>query len=302
MSVPRYRNLRKERHQQQLKDLNIGKQVNSTISRKMHNFDNGIDEDLEEKDDRSNYERNEDLNYIRQQIGVKLNTLFANDHDEVNTFMEFINENQVSIQDFNAIYPELLKNSDPNTTTSAYMIPKFKQLHENEYATGSTNQSSLMKDIYNLVKEIYENGKLNMSEKMADDLIDRAEFYTQSSPSSEINEKAKDIISSDESKEDIVVDLVNLFETPLKQKKIDDYDDWTPVESKSSRKKKKKERKQQEDDEKFSPTKSEKYTLFSSKKLNKKKKDELQELAQQYGLPSDGYKKDLVSRLMELNV
>lgn len=303
MSV-KYIDLRKQRHQQQLKDLQIGKQVNTTISRKMHNYEHNI-EDLEEKDDRSNYERNEDLNYIRQQIGVKLNKLFANDHDEVNSFMEYINHNNISIQDFNAVYPELLKNSDPNTATSSYMIPKFQQLLENDYSTGSTNGSgSLMKKIYKLIEKVYESGKLNMSEKEADDLIDRAEFYTQSSPSSEINEKAKDIISSDESKEDIVVDLINLFETPKKQTKLDDFDDWTPVESKSARRKKKKERKQQEENEKFSPKKavrSEMYPPFSSKKLNKSKKEELQQLAQEYRLPTDGFKKDIVARLMALN-
>ena len=265
----------------------------------MHNYEHNIDEDLEEKDDRSNYERNEDLNYIRQQIGAKLNKLFANDADEVNTFMEFINQSQISIQEFNAVYPELLKNSDPNTNTAFYSIPKFQQLLDNDY--GNTKQTSLMKDIYNLIEKVYESGKLNMTEKEADELIDRAEFYNQS-PTSEISEKAKDIISSDESKEDMVVDLVNLFETPMRQKTLDE--DWTQVESKSSRRKKKKEQKQQEDDEKFSPKKAvniEMYPPFSSKKLNNSRKDKLQQLAQQYGLPSDGYKKDLVSRLMELN-
>lgn len=295
MSV-KYIDLRKQRHQQQLKDLQIGKQVNTTISRKMHNYEHNIEtEDLEEKDDRSNYERNEDLNYIRQQIGEKLNKLFANDADEVNTFMEFINQSQISIQEFNAVYPELLKNSDPNTNTAFYSILKFQQLLDNDY--GNTKQTSLMKDIYNLIEKVYESGKLNMTEKQADELIDRAEFYSQT-PTSEKNEKAKYIISSDESKEDMVVDLVNLFETPLRQKTLDE--DWTPVESKSSRRKKKKEQKQQEDDEKFSPKKADK-PIFSSKKLNKLKKEELQELAQQYQLSSDGYKKDLVSRLMELN-
>jgi len=298
MSV-KYIDLRKQRHKEQLKDLQIGKQVNSTISRKLNNFDNGIEEDLEQKDPRSNYERNEDLNQIRQQIGAKLNKLFNNDHDEVNKFMEFINENQISIQDFNAVYPELLKNSDPNTNTASYSIPKFQQLLNNEYATGYTNGTSIMKDIYNLVVKVYESGKLNMTEKDADEFIDRAEFYNQS-PTSEISEKATDIMDSNESKEDKIIKLDKLYETPLKQTKLDDYDDWTPVESKSSRRKKKKE----QDNEMFSPKKevrSQSQTPFSSKKLSKSNKEELQQLAQQYGLPSDGFKRDIVARLMELN-
>ena len=277
MSVPRYRNLRKERHQQQLKDLNIGKQVNAKIAKKIYNYEHNIEDDLEQKDDRSNYERNEDLNYIRQQIGAKLNKLFANDHDEVNTFMEFINQNQISIQEFNAVYPQLMKDSDPNTNTASYSIPKFQQLLDNDY--GNTNESSIMKKIYNLIEKVYESGRLNMTEKEADELIDRAEFYSQS-PTSEISEKAKYIMSSDESKEDKVIELDKLYETPLRQKTLN------------------------EDDEKFSPKKAvkiEMYPPFSSKKLNKSKKEELQQLAQQYGLKSDGYKKDIVARLMDLN-
>jgi hypothetical protein len=298
MSV-KYIDLRKQRHNAQMKDLQIGKQVNSTISRKMHNFENNIDDlDLEEKDDRSNYERNEDLNQIRQQIGAKLNKLFANDADEVNTFMEFINHNNISIQDFNTVYPELLKNSDPNTNTASYSIPKFNQLLDNDY--GNTKQTALMKRMYDLVEKVYKSGKLNMTEKMADDIVDRLEYYNQS-PSSDIDEKAKDIMSSGSSKEDMVVDLANLFETPLKQTTLDG---WTEVESKSSKRRKKREQREQEEEEVFSPKKSGNIEFkppFSSKKLNKSKKEELQKLAQDYGLPIDGFKKDLVARLMELN-
>jgi hypothetical protein len=285
MSVPQYIDLRKQRHQQQMKSLQIGKQVNSTISRKLHNFDNGIEEDLDEsRDDRSNYERNEDLNTIRQQIGAKLNTLFANDHDEVNTFMEYINQSQISIQDFNAVYPNLLKDSDPNTNTASYSIPKFQQLLDNDNATGSTNQSSLMKDVYDLVKTVYESGKLNMTEEIADDVVDRLEASIQSTPSSsEKNKKAKDIMSSDKSEEDIVLELATLFKTPL-------------------RKTNKKEEQKQQEDEVFNPKKPDKIRPpFSSKKVKKLKKTELQILAQEYGLETDGLKEDLVSRLMELN-
>lgn len=284
MSVPRYIDLRKQRHQQQMKSLEVGKNVNAKIAQKMHNFDNGIEDDLEETDDRSNYERNEDLNEIRQQIGAKLNKLFANDSDEVNTFMEYINQSQISIQDFNAVYPNLLKDSDPNTNTASYSIPKFQQLLDNVYATGSTNQSSLMKDVYDLVKTVYESGKLNMTEKNADDVVDRLEASIQSIPSSsEKHEKAKDIMSSNKSEEDILVDLANLYKIPL-------------------RKTNKKEEQRQQEDEVFNPKKPDKIRPpFSSKKVKELKKAELQKLAQEYGLETDGFKKDLVSRLMELN-
>lgn len=243
MSVPQYIDLRKQRHQQQMKSLQIGKQVNSTISRKLHNFDNGIEEDLDEsRDDRSNYERNEDLNTIRQQIGAKLNTLFANDHDEVNTFMEYINQSQISIQDFNAVYPNLLKDSDPNTNTASYSIPKFQQLLDNDNATGSTNQSSLMKDIYNLIKNIYDNGGIN--EKKADDLVDRAEASIQSNASNIwLNELKQKMNQSNKTDENKLIELDNMT-SPLKQKLNEEInlqkvsmDEWTTATSKEVLKK-----------------------------------------------------------------
>ena len=239
MSVPQYIDLRKQRHQQQMKSLQIGKQVNSTISRKLHNFDNGIEEDLDEsRDDRSNYERNEDLNTIRQQIGAKLNTLFANDHDEVNTFMEYINQSQISIQDFNAVYPNLLKDSDPNTNTASYSIPKFQQLLDNDNATGSTNQSSLMKDIYNLIKNIYDNGGIN--EKKADDLVDRAEASIQSNASNIwLNELKQKMNQSNKTEENKLIELDNMM-SPLKQKLNEEInlqkvsmDEWNTATSKA---------------------------------------------------------------------
>lgn len=240
MSV-KYIDLRKQRHQEIIKDLNIGKQLNNTISRKMHNYEHNI-EDLEEKDDRSNYERNEDLNFIRQQIGAKLNKLFANDHDEVNAFMEFINENQISIQEFNTVYPELLKNSDPNTATASYMIPKFQQLLDNYYSTGSTNGSgSLMKKIYNLIEKVYESGGINQKE--ADDMVDRMEASVQLNPSDMwIKEIQRKMNQSDKTDEEKIIEIDKMTHpvvSPIKKKLNDEiqlqrvsFENWDMAKSK----------------------------------------------------------------------
>lgn len=240
MSV-KYIDLRKQRHQEIIKDLNIGKQLNNTISRKMHNYEHNI-EDLEEKDDRSNYERNEDLNFIRQQIGAKLNKLFANDHDEVNAFMEFINENQISIQDFNTVYPELMKNSDPNTATASYMIPKFQQLLDNYYSTGSTNGSgSLMKKIYNLIEKVYESGGINQKE--ADDMVDRMEASVQLNPSDMwIKEIQRKMNQSDKTDEEKIIEIDKMTHpvvSPIKKKLNDEiqlqrvsFENWDMAKSK----------------------------------------------------------------------
>jgi hypothetical protein len=84
--------------------------------------------------------------------------------------MDFINQNNISIQDFNTIYPELLKNSDPTTNTALQLIPKFNQLLENDYATGSANNSSLLKNIYTLIKGVVDDG--GISESKGSDLVD----------------------------------------------------------------------------------------------------------------------------------
>ena len=298
MSVPRYRNLRKERHQEHTKNLELGKEVSRKIATKMHNYENNIEDDLEEKDDRSNYERSQDLNYIRQQIGKKVFKLFANDADEANTFMEYINENKISISSFNPIYDELISTTDALTNTASEIIVKFDTLLDNSATTGSISNSSLIKKIYDIILSVYNKGEI--TEKFGDDLIDRMEatLTPTSQVSDDIVEKTKQIIDeTDKTKQ--IKEFDKLF-TPLK---IDD-DGFKTVENTSSKKKKKKERKPQEDDERFNPKKavrSEMYPPFSSKKLNKSNKEELKELAKQYGLPSDGYKKDLVLRLMKLN-
>lgn len=236
MSVPRYRNLRKERHQEHTKNLQVGKQVNSKIATKMHNYENNIEDDLEEKDDRSNYERSEDLNYIRQQIGKKVFKLFANDADEANTFMEYINENKISISSFNPIYDELIKTTDPLTNTASEIIVKFDTLLDNSATTGTISNSSLIKKIYDIILSVYNKGEI--SEKFGDDLIDRMEFSMTEVSDDDIVEKSKKIIEeTDKTKQ--VKQFDKLF-TPLK---IDD-DGFKTVESKSSKKKKKKTQQQ----------------------------------------------------------
>jgi hypothetical protein len=242
MSVPRYRNLRKERHQEHTKNLQLGKQISSKIATKMHNYENNIEEDLEKKDARSNYERSEDLNYIRQQIGKKVFKLFANDADEANKFMEYINENKISISSFNPIYDELIKNTDPLTNTASEIIVKFDTLLDNSATTGTISNSSLIKKIYDIILSVYNKGEI--SEKFGDDLIDRMEATL--TPTSQVSddyivEKTKQIIDeTDKTKQ--IKQFDKLF-TPLK---IDD-DGFKTVESKSSKKKKKKKTQQQFD-------------------------------------------------------
>lgn len=216
MSV-KYIDLRKERHQEQMKSLEIGKQVNNKIAQKMHNYENNIEEDLDldEKDPRSNYEKSQDINQIRQQIGAKLNKIFKNDPHEVNTFMEFINHNNIGIQDFNSVYPELLKNIDPNTNTASYMIPKMINLMENK--TALTNQSSILNNVYNLIKTIYENGTITKTK--ADDLVDKSEALLKQNSSNDA--KMSNLVkkSDNMTRSEISKELEQLFSKSIRPRK-----------------------------------------------------------------------------------
>lgn len=238
MSVPRYRNLRKERHQEHTKNLQVGKEVSRKIATKMHNYENNIEEDLEQKDDRSNYERSEDLNYIRQQIGKKVFKLFANDADEANTFMEYINENKISISSFNPIYDELISSTDPLTNTGSEIIVKFDTLLDNSATTGTISNSSLIKKIYDIILSVYNKGEI--TEKFADDLVDRMEatLTPTSQVSDDIVEKTKKIIF-ETNKTKQIKQIDKLF-TPLRT----DDDGFKTVEINSSKKKKKKKKTQ----------------------------------------------------------
>lgn len=204
----------------------------------MHNYENNIEEDLEQKDDRSNYERSEDLNYIRQQIGKKVFKLFANDADEANTFMEYINENKISISSFNPIYDELISSTDPLTNTGSEIIVKFDTLLDNSATTGTISNSSLIKKIYDIILSVYNKGEI--TEKFADDLVDRMEatLTPTSQVSDDIVEKTKKIIF-ETNKTKQIKQIDKLF-TPLRT----DDDGFKTVEINSSKKKKKKKKTQ----------------------------------------------------------
>jgi hypothetical protein len=171
--MPAYKNIQKARNDAHKLNLQLANKNTAKLSTKMHNFINNIEsEDLDEEatDNRSNNERNKDLNLISNQIRKQVYKLFANDPAESDTFMDFINQNNISIQDFNTIYPELLKNSDPNTNTALQLIPKFNQLLENDYATGS---DVTLQNIYTLIKGVVDNG--GISESNGSDLVDYME-------------------------------------------------------------------------------------------------------------------------------
>jgi hypothetical protein len=231
--MPAYKNIQKARNDAH--KLNLQKSVINTakLSSKMKNYENNIEsEDLDEEatDDRSNYERNQDLNLISNQIRKQVYKLFANDNAESDTFMDFINQNNISVQDFNTIYPELLKNSDPYTNTANQLIPKFKQLLENDYATGS---DATLQKIYTLIKGVVDDG--NMEEEKAGDLVDFMEAKAKGKDKNFMSQ-VKNTLQKNIDDIKKVTEFNKLFRTPEKQKEVitnNKGDDYDTVEGKS---------------------------------------------------------------------
>lgn len=215
MTIPVYKDLRKERHQKQIVSLKKASVNNAKISKSMHNYENGIELDLEGKDDRSNYEKLEDKNNIRQTIGQKVYKLFNNDPDEAETFIDYIMDNKISITEFNKVYPILLKDSDPMTNTVSYMIPTFARLIDNDFSTGSVNTSSIIRDIYNMIERIYDRG--GISETKADDLVDKSEAI-KSNTDLTIIQKIMNQPGKTDQQKIIEFDKLTRFYTPEKQK------------------------------------------------------------------------------------
>jgi hypothetical protein len=222
--MPAYKNIQKARNDAHKLNLQLANKNTAKLSTKMHNFVNNIESDLDEEatDNRSNYERNQDLNLISNQIRKQVYKLFANDPAESDTFMDFINQNNISVQDFNTIYPELLKNSDPNTNTALQLIPKFKQLLENDYATGS---DATLQKIYTLIKGVVDDG--GISESKGSDLVD---FMESKGGDKKIMSQVKKTLQKNIDDIKKVTEFNKLNRTPEKEKEVitnnkgDDYD------------------------------------------------------------------------------
>jgi hypothetical protein len=283
-----YKDLRKERHKMQMLSLQKASQNNAKISKKMHNFDNGIEYeyDLDEKDERTNYERNADVNQIRQQIGAKLNVLFDNDADEVYTFMEYINENNISISQFNTAYPELLKNSNPSTNTVTYLLPKFKQLIENNYYTGNTSNSSIIKDIYDLVQRVFESGETNLNESDADDFVDRLEASAILDDSVLSDD---DSVISSNSKSSFIQETQKIM-----TKNISEVEKMLEMDKMMIKKRREKQAKLSNSIEKHSKVTVQNFDTADSKKHLKDslKVDQLKTILLKNEIPTSGLKKD----------
>lgn len=171
----------KERAASRRQQLSILNQNEEKLSKTMNDYERGYEFDTSTLDLRSNYEKSIDKNYMSQKIRTKLNVLFNNDAIEITTFLDFLNQNNISLDKFNSVYNELLKLTDAETLTANEAIAKFYIILNNfEKPPKKLNENSSKMiddiDLYNfLVKFQTQLSRYNINEKEKIDINDRIE-------------------------------------------------------------------------------------------------------------------------------
>jgi len=167
----RYENLLQKRHQERVNDLNIASQVEAKLSKKMDDYDRGYEIDTEEIDTRTNFERTQDANYIMSILRNKLNKLFANDPEEIQDFIDAMNTNRISIQDFNSVYPKLMESGEPNLNTADDVYLRMTRLLDGSNI--SLDLKRIISSLIRIVQNTYDKGEIN--KEKGDDLTDKLE-------------------------------------------------------------------------------------------------------------------------------
>ena len=166
----RYENLLQKRHQERVNDLNIASQVEAKLSKKMDDYDRGYEIDPEEIDTRTNFERTQDSNYIMSILRNKLNKLFANDPEEIQDFIDNMNTNGISIQDFNSVYPKLME-SEPNLNTADDVYLRMTRLLDDSNMT--LDLKRIINNLIQIVQNTYDKGQISKSK--GNELVDKLE-------------------------------------------------------------------------------------------------------------------------------
>ena len=130
---------------------------------------------------RSNAELQQDRLYIESQLRPRLKSLFGKDGAEIDAYVNYLQQNMVSLSDFNTIFPELQKMG--SKLTANLVIARSSKLLQNLSESGTTNPSAsisrlsisqLTKAITQsreIIKEQYENEL--MSKEDANDYTHR---------------------------------------------------------------------------------------------------------------------------------
>ena len=160
------------KYKQRQRIQNIAIENEAFLSNIMKDYDNGIVSDPIDR--RSLYEKRNDANFMRQEFEKKVYSLFGNDEDASNTFIDGFDEDD--IPDFNVIYPQLAQLFKGSLVHPASALVTAKQLIDNVNSTGSINQAinSIMSDNIEKLKQLLENvySQGIIGKENADDLTD----------------------------------------------------------------------------------------------------------------------------------
>ena len=108
MKVERLKNIQLEASKKRAKRIPIGIRNTEKISRAYKDLELGYEPEFE-TDTRTNAELEGDKLYRERQLRPKMKNLFGTDGDEINSYINYLQQNNISLADFNSIYPELQK-------------------------------------------------------------------------------------------------------------------------------------------------------------------------------------------------
>lgn len=167
MKVPKLKNIQLEAAKTRQKRLPIAIKNTEKLSRAYKDLELGYELEYDHET-RSNAELQQDRLYIERQLRPKLKTLFGKDGAEIDAYVNYLQQNQVSLSDFNTIFPELQKMG--SKLTANVVIARSSKLLQNLSDNGTTSMPSIsqMKKAFeeskNLIQEEYDNDNLEKSD------------------------------------------------------------------------------------------------------------------------------------------
>lgn len=159
-----------------MKMLDIANENIRQLDKKMKDFNYGIIPDV--MDTRTQYEKLQDRTYINQDIREKVFSLFNNDADMSEEFIELMTDDDIHFLEFKAVYPELVKRFKGDIQVPQIVFNVMTKLIENLNNSGNTiysDKSTLegIEQLKQFLQEQYDMGYVNKND--GDDMMDKLE-------------------------------------------------------------------------------------------------------------------------------
>jgi hypothetical protein len=215
MKTQRLKNIQKEASKARQKTtLPQAIKNSASISRKYKDLEMGFEvEDAVET--RSNAELLQDQQFLNSKIQPLLNKLFQNDGIEMNTYEQFLFGNNISFQEFQQIYPDLLKMGSHLIAND--VIIRSQILVDNLRNTGNSSSVDItpiidaIEDAKNLLQNEYQQN--NIPPKKANDMTDRLDAFQQIIKNSE-NMPTGESQLSNKKKQKFTDDILDIMTQP----------------------------------------------------------------------------------------